>query len=139
MAIVKMHQAKDGSLHKTAAQCAEHEVKIRLAPAIDKFLENIKMETPGLVNAAEVSLTEGVFFDLAALPGFLVANAEELRKLLNGALVTPKPRKPKDPSAAPKPRKKTADEAAKTDAKPEEPAPASTAGDSVDELLAGLG
>lgn len=145
MAIVRMHQAKDGSLHKTAAECAKHEIGLRLSPAIEKFVDNIKEGTEGLCNAEEVQLTEGIYFDLTALPAFLVANAEELRKLLNDALTTKKPRKAKDANAEKTPRqpRKSKPIAAPTadpqpESKPEEKAPTAVEG-GVDELLAELG
>jgi hypothetical protein len=147
MAIVRMHQAKDGSVHKTAAECAKHEVNLRLTPAIEKFVNNIKEGTPGLTDGADI--TSGMFFDLTALPAFLIENAEELRKLLNDALTTKKPRKAKDANAEKVPRqprksKPAAEPTAgpttdpQPEAKPEEKAATPVEG-GVDELLAELG
>ena len=152
MAVVKMHQAKDGSLHKTAVLCAEHNIQLRLAPAVDAFVE--KLTPDNFVNADEVGpITGGVYIDLAKLPELLVKHSAELRKLYNDSLIERKPRK-KDGEAKPRASRpaKTPDAPKPTinDAKiadgtiTDEKAPslapaASTVVDPVDDILADLG
>ena len=86
MAVVKMHQASDGSLHKTKKDCDTHESKLRLQPAVEKFVNELPAEEFGMADGQPVVL-------LAQLPEFLAKHADTLRVVLNRALVTPKPRK----------------------------------------------
>lgn len=133
MAVVKMHEASDKSLHRTAKACAEHEIKLRLAPAIEKFVNDLPEST--FDNASNEPLTSGFFLDVAALPQLLIDNADALRGLLNRALVTPKPRKGEGKPRASRPAKPKAPAPESKPADTPTP-PAST--DAVDDVLAEL-
>lgn len=147
MAVVKMHQAKDGSLHKTAKECADHEAGLRLGPAVEKFVDSIGEED--LIDAGAAEITSGVYIDLTTLPAFLVKHSATLRKLLNASLVSSRPRKGKEGEQPAKPRRvrpaATTAPAGKVAPKPKveenpaEAAPkAASPDDDVDNLLASL-
>jgi hypothetical protein len=133
-----MHQAKDGSLHKTAALCAEKNIQLRLAPAIDAFVEKLTAEQVGSVEGhPAIALEE--------LPAFLIAHSTSLRKLLNDALIERKPRKkdatPKTntPAPTPKAEEKPVEQVKPAAQAPADVAAANTAPDAVDDILADLG
>lgn len=148
MAVVRMHQAKDGSLHKTAALCSERNIQLRLAPAVDAFVN--KLGPDNFVDADAVGpITSGLYLDLANLPALLITHSAELRKLFNDAMIDRKgPRKAKDgqPAAPRKPRasKPAAEEKPATPAQekpvvPEIQALVAAADDPLDDVLASLG
>lgn len=90
MAKVTKHQAKDGSLHNTARECETHDRKLRIAPAMEKFVNSLPADAPGLGNV------EGhPAIALEDLPKFLSEHAEQLRDAINNALVVRRPRKAK--------------------------------------------
>lgn len=87
MAKVIMHEAKDGSLHKTQGLCDAKNIELRLAPAVEAFVGALGAETVGLTIDEE-----GAGINLSDLTPFLIAHADALRKILNDALVSRKPR-----------------------------------------------
>lgn len=97
---VTMYEAKDGSLHKTPSACDAKNVELRLAPAIEKFVDSLTATTPGLTTSDEGSF----HIHITDLPSFLLGQSEALRKVLNDALVVKKPRKgAAKPTPAPTP------------------------------------
>ena len=96
---VTKHQAKDGSLHDSAKLCEAHNRKLKLAPAMEKFVNTLTESSPGLTNAENQPPTALFFIDLNDLPAFLTAHAEQLQAAIVAATVVRKPRKPKAPAA----------------------------------------
>lgn len=93
MAKVVKHQAKDGSLHDSAKACDAHDRKLRIAPAMEKFVNTITGDAPGLTQDINERGDMGIF--LTDLPKFLAEHAEQIRDAINNALVTRRPRKAK--------------------------------------------
>jgi hypothetical protein len=104
MAKVVKHEAKDGSLHNTARACEAHDRKLRIAPAMEKFVNGLTAASPGLTDDSDISGSGTLRIDLVDLPTFLAEHAEVLRDAINGALVVRRPRKvkpkPAEPAAA---------------------------------------
>lgn len=105
---VTMYEAKDGSLHKTPLACDAKNIELRLAPAIEAFVDALPGTAPGLTSLEAHG--GGFHIELADLPTFLLAHSEALRKVLNDALIVKKPRKAKAASkpVAPAPATKPA-------------------------------
>jgi len=91
MAKVVKHEAKDGSLHNTARACEAHDRKLRIAPAMEKFVNGLAVDAPGLGTDSEGHPA----IALEDLPKFLAEHAEQLRDAIIGALVLRRPRKVK--------------------------------------------
>ena len=91
MAKVVKHQAKDGSLHDTNRLCEIQDRKLKIAPAMEKFVNALAADTPSLSSTSE----GGIAVYLEDLPTFLANNAEKLRDAITDALTIRKPRKPK--------------------------------------------
>ncbi|MPQ56374.1 hypothetical protein [Duganella sp. FT27W] len=101
---VTMYEAKDGSLHKTPSACDAKNVELRLAPAIEKFVDGLAPNAPGMTNTTESTTIQPFCIELGNLPQFLLGQSEALRKVLNDALVVKKPRKgAAKPASAPTP------------------------------------
>ncbi|MFK3741051.1 hypothetical protein [Massilia sp. TN1-12] len=92
---VTKHQAKDGSLHDSAKLCEAHNRKLKLAPAMEKFVNSLAADAPGLGKTDN----EHPVIYLEDLPAFLTAHAELLQATIVNATVVRKPRKPKAPAA----------------------------------------
>lgn len=90
MAKVIKFQAKDGSLHNSAREQEAVDRKLRIAPAMEKFVNGLTLEAPG------ISSVEGApAIALENLPKFLAEHAEIIRDSIVGALTVRRPRKPK--------------------------------------------
>lgn len=89
MAKVVKHQAKDGSLHNTAKECDAHDRKLRIAPAMEKFVNGLGEKTAGI----EIDDRGHPVIFLTDLPKFLSEHAEQIRDAVNNALVVRRPRK----------------------------------------------
>lgn len=77
MAVVKMHKASDGTLHESFDAFAKHEERLKIMPELDKAIE-----------ACDFSASEhGVIRE------FTLNNADKLREILNGAVVSKRGRK----------------------------------------------
>lgn len=99
MAKVIKYLAKDGSLHNSAREQEAQDRKLRIAPAMEKFVNGLGTDAPGLTQATGDGGDYGISIDLADLPKFLAEHAEQLRDAINNALVTRRPRKAKAPVA----------------------------------------
>lgn len=88
---VTKHQAKDGSLHDTARLCEAHNRKLKLAPAMEKFVNGLPADTVGLT---EDERGNPMIF-LTNLPAFLTAHADALQAAIVNATIVRKPRKAK--------------------------------------------
>ena len=95
MAKVIMFEAKDGSIHKTQKECEAVNLSLRLLPAARTFAHGVRADHVG-VTTDENSYVVIQQCDLAS---FIVANADNLRKLLNDALIVKRPRKTKPVAA----------------------------------------
>lgn len=96
MAKVIKFQAKDGSLHNSAREQEAVDRKLRIAPAMEKFVNSLTLEAPG------ISSVEGVpAIPLENLPKFLAEHAELIRDSIVGALTVRRPRKAKVAAPAP--------------------------------------
>lgn len=94
MAKVVKHQAKDGSLHNTAKECDAHDRKLRISPAMEKFVNSLAADAPGL----EMDDRANPVIYLTDLPKFLAEHAEQIRDAITNALTTRRPRKVKTPA-----------------------------------------
>jgi hypothetical protein len=102
MAKVVKHQAKDGSLHNTAKECEAHDRKLRIAPAMEKFVNSLGAGSKGV--SIDHEGEHGFFLiKLTDLPTFLSEHAEQIRDAITGALVVRRPRKAAKPKVAPTP------------------------------------
>lgn len=96
MAKVTMHKANDGSLHNTAKECEAQNTKLRLAPAVDAYVNSLgATTTPGLKQDSN----GGYSIAIEDLPKFLVEQADPLRKILNEALIVRRKRQAKKVAA----------------------------------------
>lgn len=86
MAKVTLHKSSDGKLHDTATLCAKHEVSLRVSFAA-------KDATFNLSAACRVDDEQNDAVYASDLPQFIVDNADQLRNLLNGALIAKRVRK----------------------------------------------
>jgi hypothetical protein len=94
MAKVILHRSSDGTLHETQTACAKHEVKLRIAPQVEKLVSEVpKFVCDGGTFEADDRGNACLFEE--NIPAFVVANADALRKILNDALVAKRARKPK--------------------------------------------
>ena len=91
---VTKHQAKDGSLHDTARACEAHDRKLKLAPAMEKFVNGLTNDAPGLS-----SIDGRPAIALESLEKFLAEHAELLQAYIANALIVRKPRKAKKSEA----------------------------------------
>ena len=92
MAKVTRHEAMDGSLHKTAAICAKHDVAQRVKKAVGEA-KNLDLRL--------VEDTEGhMALSVNNLPEFIANNADAFRNILNSSLVARRTRKPAAKSEA---------------------------------------
>jgi hypothetical protein len=92
MAIVKMHQASDGSLHATFDAYVKHEESLKIvagieAAGLNTFSGYGQDDRGNQVIFSEPGATE------ASIADFIVANAETLRNILNNAVVSKRGRK----------------------------------------------
>lgn len=93
---VTVYQAKDGTNFPTPKECAEHDKKLKLAPAIKAFAERTFTAhvTPG-VQADDRGQPVIYMDDSQDLADFISAHAEELTKALTEPLIIRRPRKAK--------------------------------------------
>lgn len=91
MAKVVMHKANDGTLFEKAKDCDTHNMKLRLKPTVKEFAENLDISSYGV----ERDDRENLVVFIEDLPDFIAAHADQLRNILNNALVIRKPRKVK--------------------------------------------
>jgi len=92
---VTKHQAKDGSLHDNAKLCEAHNRKLKLAPAMEKFVNGLAADAPGL---GKTDSDHPVIY-LEDLPAFLTAHADLLQAAIVNATIVRKPRKAKTAAA----------------------------------------
>ena len=92
MKTVTLFQAKDGSNHTTPKACKDHEASLLLAPAAHAFVGSAAVAASKHVSDNERGSQVIYMEDLA---GFIVDNADQLRKLLTEPLIVRRPRKPK--------------------------------------------
>lgn len=83
MAIVKMHQASDGSLHVTFEAFAAHEAVLKMTPQLEELADTIEFNDD--INGSVIFAED--------FPAFVIANADALRNILNGAVLTQRGRK----------------------------------------------
>ena len=111
MAIVKLHEASDGSLHKTFKDFADHEAALKITDGILGAELNLDALEPSDL-PGEDGKPAYYSGDKAQLAAFIVGNADLLRKVLSDAKVAQRGRKP----AGRKPRKPKAVAPASSDA-----------------------
>lgn len=100
MAIVKLHEASDGSLHKTFKEFADHEAALKIIAGVSSAdLDVSAFDASELVDDNGRPLTYTA--DLSQIAAFIVGNADLLRKVLSDAKIAQRGRKP----AGRKPRK----------------------------------
>lgn len=97
MAKVIKHQSKDGTLHNSARECDAHDRKLRIAPAMEKLVNGLAIDAPGVT----IDDRDFPVVRLEDLPKFLAEHAEKIRDAITDALTIRKPRKPKAAPAAP--------------------------------------
>ena len=86
MAIIKMHQASDGSLHKSFEEYAAHEERLKITAAVkEAAFVNTGFELDDRDNS--VLFRENI-------GEFIAANADVLRKILSESAVGRRGRKP---------------------------------------------
>ena len=96
MTKVTKYLAKDGSLHNTAREQEAADRKLRIAPAMEKFVNGLAATAPGVTTEEH---TGSPLIRLEDLPKFLSEHAEAIRDSIVGALTVRRPRKPKAPAA----------------------------------------
>ena len=95
MAKVTMHEANDGSLHKKAKDCDAHNVKLRMAPALAELLGELHDNDARFRNVVAENGDQFAGISTTDLACLIVDHADAIRKILNDALVSRRPRKPK--------------------------------------------
>lgn len=86
MAKVTMHEASDGTLHKTKTIHDKYEVSLRVREKSDAAQYDLAM-----IVAVDDGANQAIYVE--DLTNFVVANADILRKLLNDSLVAKRSRK----------------------------------------------
>lgn len=90
MAVVKMHQASDGSLHPDFEAYAKHEEAVKIRKSL---------QTVALNESMFAGENDGQGLDFETIASFVVANGETLRAVLNGAVVSKRGRKAESAAA----------------------------------------
>ena len=85
MAVVKMHQASDGSLHPTFEAYAAHERKVKIETAAKAAVFN--------ASAFEADADGDMVLHTDNIYAFIADNAAVLEKILAGAVVSKRGRK----------------------------------------------
>lgn len=80
MAVVKMHQASDGSLHPTFEAFAKHEEKLKIGKAVETA--NFDM------TAFELDDRDNAVLFPEKIADFIAANADTLRSVLTAGTVS---------------------------------------------------
>lgn len=97
---VTVYQAKDGQKFDTPKECADHDKKLKLAPAIEAFSNKIRTDRFSATGVSSANDDADRAIYIEDLAEFIAAHSEELTKALTEPLIVRRPRKVKKPAGA---------------------------------------
>ena len=77
---VTMYRAEDGVLFDTAEECAKHESRVKMLPALERLAER--------ANSCDELGVDHALIGVDEIAEFIAKNADDLRAILNSAAPT---------------------------------------------------